>query len=85
VQSGGSFFPHVFKKYFQDFNAKTHSQILKNPCISEPKTRRIRPATQARDRALAGGIVINGLPIINDRPQVYGYPPFPDLDNGACR
>jgi hypothetical protein len=36
--------------------------------------------TQARDRALAGGIVINGLPIINDRPQVYGYPPFPDLD-----
>jgi phosphoglycerate dehydrogenase-like enzyme len=38
VQSGGSFFPHVFKKYFQDFNAKTHSQILKNPCISEPKT-----------------------------------------------
>jgi hypothetical protein len=36
--------------------------------------------TQTRDRALAGGIVINGLPIINDRPQVYGYPPFPDLD-----
>ncbi len=34
----------------------------------------------ARDRALADGIVINGLPIINDRPQVYGYPPFPDLD-----
>ncbi len=33
-----------------------------------------------RDRALADGIVINGLPIINDRPQVYGYPTFPDLD-----
>ena len=29
---------------------------------------------------MAEGIVINGLPIINDRPQVYGYPPFPDLD-----
>ncbi len=34
----------------------------------------------ARDRAVADGIVINGLPIINDRPQIYGYPPFPDLD-----
>jgi hypothetical protein len=34
----------------------------------------------ARDRAVAEGIVINGLPIINDRPNVYGYPPFPDLD-----
>jgi hypothetical protein len=35
---------------------------------------------RARDRALAEGIVINGLTIINDRPQMYGYPPFPDLD-----
>ena len=26
------------------------------------------------------GAVINGLPIINDRPNLYGYPPFPDLD-----
>ena len=34
----------------------------------------------ARDRAVSAGIVINGLPIINDRPQAYGYPPFPDLD-----
>ena len=34
----------------------------------------------ARDRAIADGIVINGLTIINDRPQMYGYPPFPDLD-----
>ena len=33
-----------------------------------------------RDRALAKGIVINGLPIINGRPQMYGYPTFPDLD-----
>ena len=32
----------------------------------------------ARDLAVADGIVINGLPIINDRPQ--DYPPFPDLD-----
>jgi len=34
----------------------------------------------ARDRTVADGIVINGLPIINDRPNAYGYPPFPDLD-----
>jgi hypothetical protein len=33
-----------------------------------------------RDRAVADGVAINGLPIINDRPQIYGYPPFPDLD-----
>ena len=35
---------------------------------------------RARDRALADGIVINGLTIINDRPGQYGYPPMPDLD-----
>ncbi len=34
----------------------------------------------ARDRALASGIVINGLPIINGRPGRYGYPPLPNLD-----
>ncbi len=34
----------------------------------------------ARDRAVEDGVVINGLPIINNRPQIYGYPPFPDLD-----
>jgi len=37
-------------------------------------------ANLARDRAVAGGIVINGLPIINDRPNTYGYPLMPDLD-----
>ena len=34
----------------------------------------------ARDRALADGIVINGLPIINYRLGPDGYPPMPDLD-----
>ena len=34
----------------------------------------------ARDRAVADGITINGLPIINDRPDRFGYPPMPDLD-----
>jgi hypothetical protein len=28
--------------------------------------------TQARDEAVARGIVINGLPIMNDRPNPYG-------------
>lgn len=34
----------------------------------------------ARDRAVADGIVINGLPIINGRPGPYGLAPLPDLD-----
>ncbi len=34
----------------------------------------------ARDRAVAEGITINGLPIINDRPSMEGYPPMPNLD-----
>ncbi len=35
----------------------------------------------ARDRAVADGIVINGLPIVNDRPEpTYGFPPLPNLD-----
>lgn len=38
------------------------------------------PVVHARDRALADGITINGLAIINDRPGAYGYPPFADLD-----
>jgi hypothetical protein len=34
----------------------------------------------ARDGAVAQGIVINGLPIINDRPNKYGYPSMANLD-----
>jgi hypothetical protein len=34
----------------------------------------------ARDRALASGVTINGLPILNDRVGRYLYPPMPDLD-----
>jgi len=33
-----------------------------------------------RDRAVAAGIIINGLPIINDRPSPYGLEPMPNLD-----
>src|SRR3712207_3605906 len=35
------------------------------------------PAEAARDRALAEGIVINGLPIVNDRPTFGRMPPVP--------
>lgn len=35
---------------------------------------------EARDAALAKGIVINGLPIINDRPNRFGFPVMQDLD-----
>jgi hypothetical protein len=37
------------------------------------------PAEQARDRAVAEGITINGLPILNDRPT-FGRPPPMPLD-----
>lgn len=38
-----------------------------------------RPAHLARNEAVAKGIVINGLPIINDRPT-FGFPPEANLD-----
>lgn len=38
-----------------------------------------RPAHLARNEAVARGIVINGLPIINDRPT-FGFPPDANLD-----
>lgn len=39
-----------------------------------------RPVTAARDDAVAHGITINGLPILNDRPGPGGWPPAVDLD-----
>ena len=33
-----------------------------------------RPVEEARDEAVARGIVINGLPILNDRPQPFALP-----------
>lgn len=35
---------------------------------------------EARDLAVSGKITINGLPIINDRPNRMGFPTMPDLD-----
>ena len=38
------------------------------------------PITEMRDRANAAGVVINGLPILNDRPNPLNFPNLPDLD-----
>jgi hypothetical protein len=38
------------------------------------------PATVARDRAIAAGVTVNGLPIINGRPGPGGWPAMPHLD-----
>ena len=39
-----------------------------------------RPVVQTRDAAVAAGITINGLPILNDRPNPWGGPPSRNLD-----
>ncbi len=39
-----------------------------------------RPVEWARDEAVAAGITINGLPIVNDRPNPWGSRPPVDLD-----
>ncbi len=39
-----------------------------------------RPVEHARDDAVAAGITINGLPIVNDRPNPWGGLPPGDLD-----
>lgn len=36
--------------------------------------------TAFRDRAVAAGVTINGLPIVNNKPSPWGWPPLPDLD-----
>ena len=42
-----------------------------------------RPVEDARDEAVAAGIVINGLPILNDRPQPFDLPTPLDVDLDA--
>ncbi|MGH6919035.1 MAG: DUF1194 domain-containing protein, partial [Geminicoccaceae bacterium] len=39
-----------------------------------------RPVERARDEAVAAGITINGLPIVNDRPNPWGGRPPINLD-----
>jgi len=34
----------------------------------------------ARDRAIAQGVTVNGLPIVNERPNPFGFPSLPNLD-----
>jgi hypothetical protein len=38
------------------------------------------PVAHARDRAVAQGVIINGLPIVNDRPSLSGRPQIRNLD-----
>jgi hypothetical protein len=40
-----------------------------------------RSVVAARDAAVAAGITVNGLPILNDRPNPWGGPPPIDLDS----
>lgn len=44
------------------------------------RNNRGRPVTAARDEAVARGITINGLPIVNDRLNPWGGPPDPEID-----
>ena len=37
-------------------------------------------STVSRDLAVAAGVTINGLPIVNDRPSRWGWPSIPNLD-----
>jgi hypothetical protein len=39
-----------------------------------------RMVDEARDMAAAAGVTVNGLPIINDRPNPFGIPQMKDLD-----
>lgn len=39
-----------------------------------------RTVRDARDQAVKAGVTINGLPIVNERPNPWGRPPPPDLD-----
>jgi hypothetical protein len=39
-----------------------------------------RSVNHARDVAVAAGVTINGLPILNDRPNPFGFPVEKDLD-----
>lgn len=45
-----------------------------------------KPVDAARDIAVSAGVTINGLPVINDRPNRFGLPGIPDLDRyyAAC-
>lgn len=39
-----------------------------------------RPVNHARDAAVAAGVTINGLPILNERPNPFGFPVEKELD-----
>ena len=57
---------------------KGHRQVL--DISGDGPNNRGRPVALARDQAVAKGIVINGLPIINERPNPWGRMPMQHLD-----
>jgi len=91
--------PRAFSAYTSISGGIDHSVALfgSNPYIGRRRVIDVsgdgannqgRPVTLARDAALAAGIVINGLPIINDRPNPFGRiePPLEDyyVENVIC-
>ena len=63
------------------FRANPHRGTRKVLDISgDGKNNNGGPLGPARARALKAGVTINGLPIVNDRPNPWGFPPPKDLD-----
>lgn len=91
--------PRAFSAYTSISGGIDHSVALfaSNPYIGQRRVIDVsgdgannqgRPVTVARDAALAAGITINGLPIINDRPNPFGRiePPLEEyyVENVIC-
>jgi len=80
--------PRISLSWTSVSGAIAHAQAVLGQCPHEA-TRRVidvsgdgvnnsgPPAEMARDRAVAEGITINGLPILNDRPTFGRPPPIP--------
>ncbi|HYZ26088.1 MAG TPA: DUF1194 domain-containing protein [Geminicoccaceae bacterium] len=63
---------------FEDNGFKGFRQVV--DISGDGYNNRGRPVEWARDEAVAAGITINGLPIVNDRPNPWGGRPPADLD-----
>ncbi|UUX50574.1 DUF1194 domain-containing protein [Nisaea acidiphila] len=65
-------------KYFRDSRFFAERQVI-DISGDGPNNSGTR-VDDARDRAIASGLVINALPILNERPSPYGFPKLDDLD-----
>jgi Protein of unknown function (DUF1194) len=65
-------------KLFADNGYKSFRRVI--DISGDGYNNRGRPAEWARDQAVAAGITINGLPILNDRPNPLSGTPPADLD-----